>query len=569
MRSDDTAVTTRTSPLSVRRLAAGWTPGVAIELRDRVAAKNQLLLSAIVGTLFVVGFATQTLRNPSLFGLGVLLIIACAAATLSVPWTKIAPQWVAVIPLIDIAAIAVLRTSDPTGGLGLLWAFPIMWLSSLGRWTFLLSSGLVTAIYWASVAASGAADRTYAYALLPMLMIAIGWSSYSASKRSSAQRTLLDRQTERLSAALVKVTGQEQLVTEVLDTVDFGVLRIDASGAVTFVNDALGGFRRRIPGFGRVDDTVVTYREDGKTVLSADERPLTRALRGEEFSDLIVWFPSSGSAQVALSFTARALLDHRGQPAGSVLVARDVTAERGAMRARDSLVASVSHELRTPLTSILGYLDLALDRDDLEPALRRHIEAAHRNSERLLGIVADILSASTDSRLSGGVAISPQRVDLAALVGAAASDLSVVAAERAIAIDTTGVQRVDAFVDPGRVRQVIDNLLANAIKFNRDGGLVTLSTAVDGDAAVLRVADTGIGVSEQDRARLFERLFRATSTVPGNGLGLAISRDIVTAHGGSIGVESEPGTGSVFTVRLPATARAFRHRSDDPPGEQS
>lgn len=528
-----------------------------MDLRDRVAANNQLLLSAIVGTLFIVGFATQSLRDPELFGLGVLIIIAGAAASLAVPWTRISPVWVAVIPLVDIGAITILRASDPSAGLGLLWAFPMLWLSSLGRWAFLLASVLVTTIYWVVVIISGATERTYAYVLLPMLMVAIGWASYSATRRSSAQRTLLDRQTERLSAALAQANRQEQLVTEVLDTVDFGVIRIDASGTVTFVNDALGGFRQRIPGFGRVDEDIVSYGEDGTTPVLPDERPLARALRGEEFSDVIVWFPLSESKRIALSFTARALLDHLGRSAGSVLVARDVTAERSAMRARDTLVASVSHELRTPLTSILGYLDLALDSDDLTPNVRRQVDTAHRNSERLLAIVADILSASTDSRLSAGVAISPQQIDLADLVRASVSDLSVIADERAIAIDASAVEHVGAYVDAARMRQVVDNIVGNAIKFNRDGGLVTLSTGSAGDAAVIRVADTGIGVRGEERERVFERFFRAESSVPGNGLGLAISREIVGAHGGHVDLESEPGVGSVFTVSVPRDAQAF------------
>lgn len=528
-----------------------------MDLRDRVAANNQLLLSAIVGTLFIVGFATQSLRDPELFGLGVLIIVAGAAASLAVPWTRISPVWVAVIPLVDIGAITILRASDPSAGLGLLWAFPMLWLSSLGRWAFLLASVLVTTIYWVVVIISGATERTYAYVLLPMLMVAIGWASYSATRRSSAQRTLLDRQTERLSAALAQANRQEQLVTEVLDTVDFGVIRIDASGTVTFVNDALGGFRQRIPGFGRLDEDIVSYGEDGTTPVLPDERPLARALRGEEFSDVIVWFPLSESKRIALSFTARALLDHLGRSAGSVLVARDVTAERSAMRARDTLVASVSHELRTPLTSILGYLDLALDSDDLTPNVRRQVDTAHRNSERLLAIVADILSASTDSRLSAGVAISPQQIDLADLVRASVSDLSVIADERAIAIDASAVEHVGAYVDAARMRQVVDNIVGNAIKFNRDGGLVTLSTGSAGDAAVIRVADTGIGVRGEERERVFERFFRAESSVPGNGLGLAISREIVGAHGGHVDLESEPGVGSVFTVSVPRDAQAF------------
>ncbi|EZP29495.1 sensor histidine kinase [Microbacterium oleivorans] len=523
------------------------------ELRDRVAANNQLLLTGIVAAIFLSGIPSGWLADAPEFAPGAVIVVVAAVASLAVPWSRLHPSWVAIIPLLDIVAIGLMRTSD-VPGIGLLWAFPTMWLSSMGRLGFIAACVGSISAYWIALLFVPDFQLTWAVIVLPAVVIAIGASTYNATRRFLAQRALLDRQAERLTAALRHASRQEQLLTEVLDTVDFGVLRVGADGEITFVNDALGRFQQRIPGFGRVDGVEQIFAADGETPLSAEDRPLARILRGESFSDVVVWYAVSDSRRAALSLTARRMRDTDGDPAGVVLVARDVTDERTALKARDSLVASVSHELRTPLTSIIGYLELVLDTEDVPETVHRQVDVAYRNSERLLSIVSGILAASTASRMSAEVTVSPVLHDLGAVVRAAASDLAPVARERAIRVDTTDVADTPAFIDPGRIRQVVDNLLSNAIKFNRDGGSITLSSSTDGDVSWFLVRDTGIGLSPEDQERLFERFFRAESGVAGTGLGLAISREIVRAHDGDITVSSTKGTGTTFIVRLPAHA---------------
>ncbi|MDJ1115183.1 sensor histidine kinase [Microbacterium dauci] len=523
------------------------------ELRDRVVANNQILLAGIVAAIYLSGIAAGWLADVPQFAAGVAIIVVAALASLAVPWSRLPPAWVAVVPLVDIVAIALMRVSD-VPGVALLWAFPTMWLSTMGRAWFIIACVSVIGAYWTTQALIPNFEWNWAVIVLPAVIIAIGASTHNATRRFIAQRVLLDKQTGRLTAALRHASKQELLLAEVLDTVDFGVLRIAANGEITFVNDALGRFQQRIPGFGKLDSVTEIYAADGQTLLDPHDRPLSRIVRGEAFDDLVVWFPISDSRRAALSLTARRLTDAEGHPAGVVLVARDVTDERTALKARDSLVASVSHELRTPLTSILGYLELALDSGELPDAARRQIDVAYRNSERLLGIVSGILAASTASRMSAEVTISPEYFDVATLLRASASDLGPVAKERAIKIDVDDVVPAPAFIDPARMRQVIDNLVSNAIKFNRDGGVVTLGSSSDGTHTWFLVRDSGIGLSEDDRQRVFERFFRAESGVPGTGLGLAISLEIVRAHGGDITVTSTLGLGTTFMVQLPANA---------------
>jgi signal transduction histidine kinase len=237
-----------------------------------------------------------------------------------------------------------------------------------------------------------------------------------------------------------------------------------------------------------------------------------------------------------------------------------VTAEELALRAREDLVASVSHELRTPLTSILGYLELALDDDDLAASTREQLEIAERNAARLRELVADILAMSAASRHGVGFALHPAPTDVAEIVESAVTAVAPRAMAHGIRIDASGVRSCRAVVDAHRLRQVVDNLLSNAVKYNRRGGGVVVSVEREAEAVLITVADNGPGISPSEQARIFERFFRAdavrNSSVHGSGLGLAISRDIARAHGGDILLATAPGAGSVFTVRLPQKEEA-------------
>jgi signal transduction histidine kinase len=542
---------------SVRTEFSGPERAYAARSRGRAAVLNQLLLCAIVLVVAALALANGDPSRRGMFLTGVLVILAGGALTLMIPWGRVPRGWVLLVPLVDVGAAALLRWAEPNGGLGLLWAFPAMWLASLGIVGFVVQLVVITSTYWTIVALSAEQAWAYTTFLLPIVIAAIAATSFVSTRRFVAQQILLDKQAAMLTGALERAQRHEQLVTEVLDAVDFGVIRIGHDGAITVVNEALGRLRRRIPGFAsESDDEGEVFRADGTTPVARSERPLPRALRGEVFDNLILWFGSADGPRRALSMTARRLRDSEGRDAGCVLIARDVTAEMTALKARDQLVASVSHELRTPLTSVLGYIDLAVDHLDRPEEARRDLEVAGKNGERLLEIVADILAASSSSRLSVDMTISPEDVALADIVRGAAEAWRARASERAITISTAGIEPAQAYADPLRIRQVVDNLISNAVKYNRDGGEVTLGTTSDGVSSWVLVRDTGMGISPQDQQRLFERFFRARTGVEGTGLGLSISRDIVRAHGGDVTLHSAIGAGSTFMVRLPATADA-------------
>jgi len=518
----------------------------------RGAVVQQLMLAVVVLVVTAFAIIAAIPGDLTLFFSGVALVFVLTVVTLLVPWDKLSTWAVGAIPLLDIVAILLMRAAFPESGLALLWLFPAMWLSaSLGLAGFLAANLFVWASYWWVIAAGQESAFSFALLLLPIVVLVVSAGTYFSVRRFAAQRVLLDKQALVLRQSLERTQHQEELVTQVLDSVDFGVILISADDRVTIVNEANERMQHALIDLdGR--DRLPAFDADGKTPLDAERSPVARARRGDVFDNQIVWFGAPDTTRRALSVTARRLRDTQGGDAGAVVISREVTSERTALQARDNVVASVSHELRAPLTAIIGYLDLALETDGIPEKVRGDLDVATQNAERMIQIISDILSATSSSKSTVDVTVSPQNVDLQHLVLAAAAAWEPSALERRITIFTDDVQPTDAYVDPARMRQVVDNLISNAIKYGREGGSVQLAVYGDGVASYLLVRDDGIGLTPDDQNRLFRRFFRVQSDVGGTGLGLAICRDIVRAHGGEIIVGSEQGVGSAFLVRLPA-----------------
>jgi signal transduction histidine kinase len=236
---------------------------------------------------------------------------------------------------------------------------------------------------------------------------------------------------------------------------------------------------------------------------------------------------------------------------------------READRLKDEFVALISHDLRTPLTSITGYVELALE-DDLSEDLRGYLQVVARNAERLLALVNDLLFVA---RLQAGeMSLEPGEVDLTKVVRDGVRSMEPRAAAKGVTL-TCVVEAVPTVrADRGRVLQLLDNLVSNAIKFTPAAGSVHVSLGHAGDCVALEVADSGIGIAPEDQRRLFERFFRAENAVerqvPGTGLGLYISRVIADAHQGKLTVRSELDQGSTFRLELPLSVVAVAEPAD-------
>ena len=229
-------------------------------------------------------------------------------------------------------------------------------------------------------------------------------------------------------------------------------------------------------------------------------------------------------------------------------------------RLKDEFVALISHDLRTPLPSIIGYVELALD-PEVEPPLDEerssYLEVVGRSSERLLRLVDDLLFVA---RLQAGtLVLVAAEVDLCRIAAQAVDEALPRAEANGLALSFLGGgDPVMSEADKGRIFQLLDNLISNAIKFTPDGGRVDVRVEPARDGAVIEVSDTGIGLSQAEAELVFDRFFRSSRSraqqVPGTGLGLFISRAIAETHGGAITVSSQEGAGTTFRIELPSKA---------------
>ena len=260
---------------------------------------------------------------------------------------------------------------------------------------------------------------------------------------------------------------------------------------------------------------------------------------------------------VARDISAQKEVEHERQRLFAVLEAQNDRL-RKLDRLKNDMLASVSHELKTPVSSIRGFLSLILEgkAGELEPRQHEFLEVAYRGTDRLLRLVEDLLMLTQAE--AGRLDLRLGEADLDQVV----QDTVEAARLRALEQDVTlEFDREPLPVIPGdaaRLAQLTDNLVGNAIKFTPPGGRVEVRAEVDDHRVQIIVADSGIGISEADQARIFDAFYRAVDVkeqpIPGTGLGLAISKAIVDGHGGAIEVESREGEGTTFTVRLPMSA---------------
>ena len=235
-------------------------------------------------------------------------------------------------------------------------------------------------------------------------------------------------------------------------------------------------------------------------------------------------------------------------------------------------LATVSHELRSPLTSIVSYADLIRDEGGLSPTAARFLDIVARNAERITKLVGDLLLLS---RIEAGmIPLELEPVPVAAVVAEAVQAAAPGAAQKGVALDGAAPDGPPVLADRARLVQVIDNLIANAVKFTDKGGRVRVTAAADGPAWRIDVQDSGIGIPPDEIGQLFDRFFRASNASaagrPGSGLGLSIVKEVAEMHGGRVEVTSTLGSGTTVHLFLPAQespapaggGRGVRPRSD-------
>jgi PAS domain S-box-containing protein len=286
---------------------------------------------------------------------------------------------------------------------------------------------------------------------------------------------------------------------------------------------------------------------------------------------------------INVSLTVSPIRDSEGRIVGASSVARDVT-ENVAIRAelimanaelveanrhKTLFLANMSHELRTPLNSILGFSELLIDppADRFPPETRiRFLNQIHTSGQHLLALINDLLDISKVE--AGQMELRLKTVSVSELVNQVASTVEPLAAQKHIHLELDVARAGELHADEAKVKQMILNLVSNAIKFTPDGGTVTITAYRIAGHMEIAVIDTGIGIGEQDLPRMFKEFQQVDSgvnrTQKGTGLGLALTRNLARLHGGDVRVVSTLGKGSRFTIDLPIKGRGARRLPNAP-----
>lgn len=531
-------------------------------LRDRVALSQSPLVVAVVVLLPIVFVAKPDAYSNPEFLTGLGLVAVLSVLSIAVPWDRCFKPAYLLVPLLDFGAIALLyrgvRPDVP--GVAALAVFPVLWLAWSAvapRLAAVAAFAGALLIAWAPLIGRGSPEPAdlLAPALVPLVMLLVYLAAAMTVQDAAGQQQALEEKDRELKRSLQDSRRRAQLLDAVQDTIDVGVVVLARDGHIMLMNNRqLATHQLSVPADNDSGDEadMLLYDQDGCTPLPAADRPMARALRREAYSGSLMWV-GRGAQQRAMAVSARPLNDEDGEFNGSVLAFSDVTDMLRALRAKEDFVASVSHELRTPLTSIIGYLDLAIsDAEDegLSESLQASLSVALRNAERLLLLVADLLTTASDS-----IHLEAGELSLRDLARSAADSAGPRAEAAGVRLLVDAPADVRGIFDSTRIQQVLDNLVSNAIKYSPGGGTVTLRVLSGEASVVLEVEDEGMGMSEAEQSEVYNRFFRAAAVkkagIPGVGLGLGITKDIVDAHGGTISLTSQPGAGTTFRVELP------------------
>jgi signal transduction histidine kinase len=296
----------------------------------------------------------------------------------------------------------------------------------------------------------------------------------------------------------------------------------------------------------------------GAWVTRAVARPVREAAEAAAAvagGDFATRLPTRGAGEVAALANAFNAMT-RALDEGRQALLRQNAQLQASERHKSDLISMVSHELRTPLASVLGFTSLLIQRDFPVEEQRRYLEIVDREARRLAALAEDFL----DVRLleEGRFDFDLEAVDLVTVVREQALVYFGNAPGHRLDLDVP-LDLVVVDGDRDRIAQVVGNLLSNAIKYSPEGGTVEVKVDATGGRARVTVVDHGLGIRREHQERIFERFFRGAAPeagIGGTGIGLAVARDIVEAHGGTLGFRSAEGTGSTFWIELPLHAEA-------------
>jgi PAS domain S-box-containing protein len=353
-----------------------------------------------------------------------------------------------------------------------------------------------------------------------------------------------------------QVSQERRALSAIIENSAEGVMILDAAGQVQVFNRALARMTgwRADEALGRPAAEVLALHDRQGQPLSLPEPSARRTSAAESRAYAEGDVVRRGGPPLTVGVTATPLYDEEGDLARVILNVVDITRFRQAEELKSTFVSVVSHELKTPVALIKGYAE-TLRREDADwdrETMQESLAVIAEESDHLTHLIDSLLEASRIQ--AGGLKLEPTDVHLPRLAEKIVDGFQTQTDLHTFELDFPP-DFPPVWGDPERLREVLSNLVSNAVKYSPDGGSVWVGGRVDGAGVTIYVADQGIGIPPEEQTRIFDRFHRVETglhrSTEGTGLGLYLVKAIVEAHGGRVWVESAPGRGSIFMFTLP------------------
>ncbi len=430
---------------------------------------------------------------------------------------------------------------------------------------FVLTTGLIFTTYFVLIfpgllrSFESISTGNYLILLASYLCLVIGyaWWRRSYANSGSAKSPILD-----LSQELKQKQNQSQIL---INSIGDGVVVVNQKGVIELFNPAAC----KLSGWEATDAIGLDYNlvlkfVDSKGDLIPETDNILRLVATKpeaKLSDDLILQAKNGDI-TELSMSASPVKDSGGNLTAIIAIMRDVSEQRKQERQRADFISTASHEMRTPVAAIEGYIALALNQkvSTVDEKAHGYLLKAHESTQHLGDLFRDLLTASKseDGRLEN----HPEPIEVGAFLESIAEDVKFITEKKGLTVTVThgGQEKANmspiyyVYADPERIREVIVNLVDNAIKFTSKGG-ITIDLHGDLESAIVSVTDTGYGIETEDIEHLFQKFYRidnsATRTVSGTGLGLFICKQIIEMYKGRIWAESQIGSGTTFYISIP------------------
>ncbi|RKN66127.1 ATP-binding protein [Paenibacillus ginsengarvi] len=379
---------------------------------------------------------------------------------------------------------------------------------------------------------------------------ALAYMAQSTNEERRKQAYLLEELNEELSQERDGLQQQRDLVRGIIESIPEGMVMCDGRGRIVYANARMN----EMFGFDRVSASDINdfcmhldKLSNGKVRICQD----VEAIRSGEREQLHERFSlrREEGREEHYELYVSAIADPAGSDRSFLYVFRDRTNEEMADEMKNEFISIVSHELRTPLASVLGFMEILLNRDVPKDKQKKYMETIYKEANRLSNLIGDFLDLQRME--SGKQVYHLLPVDLSALVEGVAEQWQGKLGHR---VETFIEEGLVVSADTDRMTQVMHNLCSNAVKYSPNADKIVVNVSKDGPFALIEIIDYGLGIPDEAKGRLFNKFYRVDNSdrrqIGGTGLGLSIVKEIVESHRGEISYESKLGEGSTFRVRL-------------------